>query len=351
MPNIYIRLYYHLLVKYKAKISVLIFGYNKEQYIEKVFNSVITQTLNYELYEVVIITNFDVSFLPIERYKNMGLRIIYKRMDGSIDKYIKEGVTLSSGEVICFLDDDEFHNNKLESVMQRFNDIQNLCFYSTYYKTIDSNRTIINHRSPVKIFKERKSKIHIDNYSSKNYIESFISRGGNAYNSCISIKREILLQYYSFLNLINHTEDEILFSFAFDSGNTLMLDNEKLTFMRIHNNNSSHIVRNQLSSVNNRCNIIGNEIGTFCIFVSQKMNFQCQKPKEILLKSQRFDRIIFASLCQKQSSTGDDIKTLLYFKDVSIKEFQISFFLFILFLLSLINKKVAIKLFSLSRGD
>ena len=109
------------------KISILISSYNKGNYLENCILSCLNQ--KYKDYEVILIDNesTDETESILEKYREH----IIIRSEPKISKYspvnqidiLNKALIISSGEIICFLDaDDYFENNKLEEVNKLFLD-------------------------------------------------------------------------------------------------------------------------------------------------------------------------------------------------------------------------------------
>ena len=109
------------------KISILISSYNKSRYLEKCIQSCLNQ--KYKDYEVILIDNesTDETESILKKYREH----IIIRSEPKISKYspvnqidiLNKALIISSGEIICFLDaDDYFENNKLEQLDKLFSD-------------------------------------------------------------------------------------------------------------------------------------------------------------------------------------------------------------------------------------
>ena len=109
------------------KISILISSYNKGRYLEKCIQSCLNQ--KYKDYEIILIDNesTDNTESILKKYKEE----ITIRRSPKISKYsavnqidlLNQALVISSGEIICFLDgDDYFENNKLEQLNYLFSD-------------------------------------------------------------------------------------------------------------------------------------------------------------------------------------------------------------------------------------
>jgi glycosyltransferase involved in cell wall biosynthesis len=130
------------------KISILISSYNKGNYLEKCILSCLNQ--KYKDYEVILIDNesTDETESILKKYKEH----IIIRSTPKISKYspvnqidiLNKALIISSGEIICFLDaDDYFENNKLEQLNKLFSDNHEVSVIFDKPKIL--NNQIFNH--------------------------------------------------------------------------------------------------------------------------------------------------------------------------------------------------------------
>ena len=107
------------------KISILISSYNKGAYLEKCLQSCLKQT--HQDFEIILLDNYsnDNTDLILTKYIN---NIIMKK-ETKISNYsamnqfdlLKKAFSFSTGEIICFLDaDDYFEEDKLEVIKKKF---------------------------------------------------------------------------------------------------------------------------------------------------------------------------------------------------------------------------------------
>lgn len=106
------------------KISVIIPTYKPDYYIWECLNSIVSQSLDRENYEVLIILNGDKEpfFTEIESYlKNNNLNnfyLIYTQEKG-VSNARNIGLDRAKGNYICFVDDDDFlDKNYLEEMLR-----------------------------------------------------------------------------------------------------------------------------------------------------------------------------------------------------------------------------------------
>jgi len=103
----------------KPLISVITTEYRPRGFLKYAVKSVINQTLNRDLYELIVVKRYsdpEVDKL-VESY---GGRIIILD-DAPVGYYLAKGVAESEGEILVFLDDDDiFVRRKLEHVYKVF---------------------------------------------------------------------------------------------------------------------------------------------------------------------------------------------------------------------------------------
>jgi len=107
------------------KVSVLISNFNKEKYIEQCINSCLSQ--EYQNIEIIVFDNIstDNSLNILKKFDNkiqikVKNRISHIAAENQTD-ILLEAFKISSGDLICFLDsDDYFFPKKINTVISRF---------------------------------------------------------------------------------------------------------------------------------------------------------------------------------------------------------------------------------------
>ncbi|MEM7712001.1 MAG: glycosyltransferase [Cyanobacteria bacterium P01_A01_bin.68] len=121
-------------------VSIIIGNYNYENFIAKAIDSALNQT--YENVEVIVVDDGseDNSREVISKYENKIIPI-YKENGGQPSNY-NAGFLASKGEIICFLDsDDWFVEEKIETLVQYFQTSEEIgwCFHSVKLVDKDNN--------------------------------------------------------------------------------------------------------------------------------------------------------------------------------------------------------------------
>jgi glycosyltransferase involved in cell wall biosynthesis len=180
-------------------ISIIVIAHNRKRYLPYVFENLENQTLNKNKYEVIVVKNFEDIISDNIIKKNDWKNIVTNVVPVS-GKYII-GLNEAKGNIITVLeDDDQYKSNRLEIVVNKFNINKNLIYlHNGYIEINSSNRT-------VRVI----PKVHADLYISNKIKKSWNYRyliakpiyrvyEGNAYSSCISIKKFIKNELISFL--------------------------------------------------------------------------------------------------------------------------------------------------------
>jgi glycosyltransferase involved in cell wall biosynthesis len=215
----------------KPEISVIITAYNRKKYLKEAISSALNQSFPRDNYEVIVVKNFyDEDVDNFIRENNV--KSIYTEEEGLGGK-LKLGIEQSSGEVICFLeDDDKFHEDKLRKVHDSFEKYKDLAFYHNNRIVIDENGNVISKPEPW-------GEEYIDRYD-KSVYNSLIKRTW-ANSSSICVRRDLVdLQE---LGQIDVAVDTYFFYKALINKAPLLLDHTPLTYYRVHSGNTSLDVR------------------------------------------------------------------------------------------------------------
>lgn len=129
----------------KVKVSVIIPVYNTEKYVEKCINSVLNQTLK-EI-EVIIINDgsTDNSLEIINKFSvDERIKIISRENKGA-SKTRNEGLNLSKGKYLYYLDSDDYleGNDALESLYKKCEDENLDIVIFDYYKVEGNSKKYI----------------------------------------------------------------------------------------------------------------------------------------------------------------------------------------------------------------
>lgn len=213
-------------------LTVAIFVYNRNEFVNDALDSVLGQTLDRSFFEILIISNIYVNLRP-EQFNIPNLKIIQTNQQSLWEKIVLAR-NLAHGEIISFLEDDDlWDSNKLEHVKDIFSSVPNICYYHNGFKLFHHRtigETVPSNCDSGDSNKSTTIKIN----SARDSLKMFAD-----YNvSSISIRKTIL---FTDLKIIpeNLFIDGMLFLLAAYSSGSIASDNLTLTLIRLHKNNNS----------------------------------------------------------------------------------------------------------------
>jgi glycosyltransferase involved in cell wall biosynthesis len=219
-------------------ISVIITAYNRKNYILDAINSALNQTLTKDKFEVIVVTNFYDKKIT-ELQNDLKIKHLYLQ-DGTIGKFILEGLNISSGDIITFLDDDDLYDSKrLDTVYKLFNNFPEVNYYKSSNIMIDSSGRILPGM-------RRKQSCHGGFYSKKKLLEKGNLQRLQFNLSCSTVRKEVLNSFTQLLLQMSGGTDIMLYYMAMAYGGIMYLDCTPLTYYRIHNL--------QTTGINNKLN-------------------------------------------------------------------------------------------------
>jgi len=241
-------------------ITVIIVAYKRTNYILDAIKSVIDQTIDKDTFELIVIKNF--SNNVIDKYIHLhGIKNILSS-DTTLLGKILEGTMIASGKFISILEDDDFFKpNKLYEIKKEYELNSKLVYVHNNYELIDLNGNLIHKKN-----NNYKSKL-IKSTDISNQI-NFCFNFGYHNNSCITIKKSILLDNYEFLKMYK-TNNWVDLSFLILSlysiqiagkNGTLFITNNILTQYRVHKSLSAFIPNDSNEFIHNGIKIKNDDI-------------------------------------------------------------------------------------------
>ena len=112
-----------------AKVSVIVNFHNSEKYIEECLNSIINQT--YENLEIVLWDNCstDKTYKVIKKFKDQRIKYFYNEKKESLYKASNNAILNSTGDLIAFLDSDDWWIKIILNLGQHFLNLPNMIFH------------------------------------------------------------------------------------------------------------------------------------------------------------------------------------------------------------------------------
>lgn len=107
--------------KKKPLISVLVATYNHEKYIGRCLRSLLDQTLNKDLYEIVVVDDcsVDKTSYGLDLFHDSIVRIINKKNIG-LSKSLNKGIKRARGKYIVRVDSDDYVNSNFLNILLLF---------------------------------------------------------------------------------------------------------------------------------------------------------------------------------------------------------------------------------------
>ena len=222
-----------------ADISVIITAYNRRRFVADAIQSVFNQTYDTSKIELIIISNFDVN-LPA--YVPAGMKVKTIKSEGSIGKFLYEGISQATAEIVAFLDDDDmWEPTKVHKMLSAFNKNRGLIFYRNSVKYIDEKGNFINNKRVPDILPCKLKGFHI--FTRQDLIKALpaiLNCGGDFNLSTFALKKKIMeTRQYEKLCLIESGQDAFFFWTAILMQGDIGIESEKLSFYRVHSLNVS----------------------------------------------------------------------------------------------------------------
>ncbi|MEM3245801.1 MAG: glycosyltransferase family 2 protein [Candidatus Micrarchaeaceae archaeon] len=264
-------------------ITVIISAHDRKQYLKDAINSVLNQTLDRSLYEIIVVKNFNDR--EIDKFiKQHNIRDIKFTRNQNLGAKFAEGLKRSRGDVVAFLEDDDlFATNKLAKVYSLFKNNENLVY-------VHNNGYII----------DEEGKIVRRNYAAK---EPYFN------NSSISLRKDIVDKKFLKKGLVG--VDALLYFFALRSGKGIKLLNDKLTLYRSHASLSGSIATKDLDYfVKDRRILVEKVLKETQLYDSYFKRYYSENRELMMSVKQRLN--FYKSLFKIFNFEKEDIKTFLY---------------------------------------
>ena len=218
----------------KPELSVLIFAHDRKAYLKKAIESVLDQTLDRTKYEIIVVKNFRDIEIDALMAKEKVTSVFAENTNYGDD--IMTSVKLSSAEIVCFLEDDDYYcRDKLETVLDEFQRNPKLGYYHHSEFVIDSEGKVLSHQ---KVREDYTVDLKFNIFSmSSGLLREYILSRGNGNPSMMAIRKSVLAGLSEFIK--NFKSPEYFISFAaLISGLDVHVNSRKLTYYRVHSSES-----------------------------------------------------------------------------------------------------------------
>ncbi|MEM0134102.1 MAG: glycosyltransferase family 2 protein [Thermoplasmatales archaeon] len=212
-------------------ISVIVTAHNRRNFILRAIDSVMSQSLDRDLFEIVVTTNFYDPELDVLEKKGL-IRMLFFGENG-IGNRISQSILSANGDYLVFLeDDDEWSTDKLQRIWDIIHENPDLIYYHNSYvassELKDSNKEWLRHHNA------KVPSIIRTSYIDRIKINELFSMSAFFNMSSICIKKQVVEKYVNDLRKCKVAVDLFLFFASIDSNGVLFIDNERLTTYTIH---------------------------------------------------------------------------------------------------------------------
>ena len=196
-------------------------------------NSTLNQTLRRDMYEVIVVKNFQDDLID-SNLDRLGVRSFLSR-EQSVGAKMCEGLRLASSPVVTFLEDDDMYTaERLEAIAQSFAE-DDVGYYHNSQIHIDQRGEVIQaaqqkttHQGLVKLSNQLKH----DTFRRR------LSPDAYSNTSSIAVSKDVLQHWENQLRMMRSAPDLFIFLCALLSDKGLVLDQRRLTMLRVHSQNT-----------------------------------------------------------------------------------------------------------------
>ncbi|BBD73751.1 hypothetical protein HS1genome_2140 [Sulfodiicoccus acidiphilus] len=216
------------------KISVIVTAYKRREYVRYAVQSLKEQSHAPD--EVVLVTDEGFSVNDID------VKVIVSK-DERAGAFMATGIVHTSGDVICFLDDDDmFSLEKLRTVKEVFGDSNVGFLYNSRVKIDEMGRVIGEDVVESRRFKRKNRDEVCSMFKMKMFFNS----------SSMCIRREVVQSRLDDLSRITKLVDNYFLYSAIDSSFDVVSDSRPLTYYRVHRSSSRHVGHSKSETLKER---------------------------------------------------------------------------------------------------
>jgi len=215
-------------------ISVIVIAHDRKMFIRESIESVLYQNIPARNFEIIVVKNF--RDVEIDTYlKHKGIKNIYTEALSLGEKCLI-GISLSLGEIITFLEDDDIYlEGRLKRITEVFED-KDVVYYHNDHSIINTNGKILSGSIFNNLGYSYSTKFESLNWA---VLRKLLNAGVYFNLSSIAIRKSILENKLQGLKELTVASDNFIFYVALDTGKVIYADSAKLTGYRVHPNNDS----------------------------------------------------------------------------------------------------------------
>ena len=223
----------------KPYATVIVTAYGRTKYVYEALQSVLSQTLDRKMYEIIVVTDFEMDPGFISKNNISAVRCERKELGTKI----AIALDMARGDIMAILEDDDlWEANKLESIVDIFQSMPEVGFVHNWMRMIGAEGEDI--QTSFQDHTTRKMKTAGPYLLDASKLTYGRARRGIAfamdyYSSSISFRKSIIMGNLNALNEISTSTDVFCFYSCLMGGHHLLALPEMLTRYRIHATNLS----------------------------------------------------------------------------------------------------------------
>ena len=219
--------------------SVIIYTYDRKEFILKAVESVLSQTLPRKDYEIIVVKAFKDPLIDDYLIKVVEHSLFVD--EKAHGKKLSKAIEASSGDYIFFLDDDDqFLENKLELVVSLFKKVPELIFAHNSIIKINDAGGISNERDEAVPSQDL---FYETDKLSRASVSNLLRYRANWYSSSMAFRRSVLTEKIAYIDKVYQSIDPFLFLCALDSDGKIALLRDRLTRYRIHESTTNYFAK------------------------------------------------------------------------------------------------------------
>ena len=219
-------------------ISVVVTAYNRREFLKYAVKSVLNQTLDKGLYEIIIVKNF--KYPEVDKLIEQNRGKVIELDVASIGIKFVRGIEEAEGEVITFLEDDDIYMpTRLARIYKLFSSDGKLIYFHHNVAAIDqSGKPIVDkliERTNVNEF------LRAESINEKRVIFAKYGWSIGLRNSSIAVKRDFIKRFVNVIRLFPDVVDVLLYLLALSSEGAILHSPERLTLFRLSSTSASSV--------------------------------------------------------------------------------------------------------------
>ena len=302
----------------KAQLTVIITAYNRTEFLMDAISSVLNQDKPPSRCEIIVVKNFYAKEIDNLIQENSIISIF--KDNCNLGEMLSTAITAASGELLCFLDDDDlFMPNKISHVVRVFQDFENLNYYHHAQDIRDINmvplETIHTQKTaPGKLLiKASEAEEQFEYLGRKHILLSSLF-----FNlSSIAIRKEIILDKLEYLNkIVTHPEDFMMFAaLTYNDDSILLQENVSLTIYRSHDSLSNIETGSVTSILGRKKNVIEKDMKSTEIII--KLCAEHRFLESLMMVRASYEKYIYAILTKNKTALLKEFRYLAFKGDLT----------------------------------